>query len=77
MKNDSIREKLQGLYTELEKTRSSDKQTEERLRSLAAEVKDTLNHFDSYSQASRRVFWIAWKVRSNSLRRRIRSSHPC
>jgi hypothetical protein len=54
MKNDSIREKLQGLYTELEKTRSSDKQTEERLRSLAAEVKDTLNHFDKLQPAQQK-----------------------
>lgn len=46
MRNDSIREKLQGLYTELEKTRSSDRQTQERLRILTAEVKNTLDHFD-------------------------------
>lgn len=46
MKNDSVRVKLQGLYAELKNTRSSDRQTQERLRSLTAEVKDTLDHFD-------------------------------
>ncbi len=46
MKNDSVREKLQGLYKELKRTRSADRQTQERLRSLTDEVKNTLDHLD-------------------------------
>jgi hypothetical protein len=46
MKNENIREKLQGLYTELKNTRSTDQSTQDRLRSLTAEVKDTLDHLD-------------------------------
>jgi hypothetical protein len=46
MKNEHIREKLQGLYTELKKTRSTDPGTRDRLHALTAEVKDTLDHLD-------------------------------
>jgi hypothetical protein len=44
MEHENIREKLEGLYTELKNTRSSDKQTEARLRSLSAEVKDAIDN---------------------------------
>ncbi len=46
MENDSVRVKLQGLYSELKNTRSSDRRTQERLRALTAEVKNTLDHLD-------------------------------
>ncbi len=47
MKNENVREKLEGLYTELKKTRSTDRKTRERLRALTEEVKDTLDRFDN------------------------------
>jgi hypothetical protein len=46
MKNDLVRNKLRGLYTELKNTRSSDQQTQERLRVLTADVKNALDNYD-------------------------------
>lgn len=46
MAKENVRDQLQSLYTELQKTTSGDPRTEERLRSLAAEVKNTMDHLD-------------------------------
>ncbi len=46
MKDDHVREKLESLYSELKKTRSKDRKTQERLQSLTAEVKDAIDHLD-------------------------------
>ncbi|RPH35797.1 DUF4404 family protein [bacterium] len=46
MKKDSVREKLENLYAELKNTRSNDHETQERLRALTADVKNTLDHLD-------------------------------
>jgi len=45
MKDDSVRKKLQGLYTQLQNTRSGDLQTQERLNALTADVKNALDHY--------------------------------
>jgi tRNA C32,U32 (ribose-2'-O)-methylase TrmJ len=46
MKEDNVREKLKGLYTELKNTRSNDPQTQDRLRTLTADVKNALDNID-------------------------------
>ncbi len=46
MKKDNVRQKLENLYAQLKDTRSSDGNTQERLRTLTADVKHTLDHLD-------------------------------
>ncbi len=46
MKEEDVRNKLENLYTELKNTRSDDPITQERLRMLTADIKETLDHID-------------------------------
>ncbi len=46
MKKDTVRQKLENLYTQLKDTRSNDKNTQDRLQTLTADVKHALDHLD-------------------------------
>ena len=46
MKEDEIRSKLENLYTELKNKKSDDPETQERLRVLTTDIKETLDHIN-------------------------------
>ena len=73
MKNDTVREKLQNLYDELRNTRSNDRPTQEKLHSLAADIKHQSITTMTCGPTSTKVLWTDSRVLWNILKRPILS----
>ena len=72
MKEDDIRYKLESLYTELKHTKSDDPETQERLRVLTADIKETLDHINERRPESDKGILDHMK----SAVRHFETSHP-
>jgi tRNA C32,U32 (ribose-2'-O)-methylase TrmJ len=72
MTKDIVREKLERLHTQLKNTRSSDSQTQERIRILTADIRDTLDHLgENRPEQNRGVL-----ERMQGAVRQFETSHP-